>query len=83
MFISGTEASLTIPRLQIYSYKGKRGWHEPLTLESTPLHNCDPYSEQLRHLRAVTEGLEKTRMLRLGRASLTPSDFSSCGIRTL
>ena len=59
MFISGTEASLTIPRLQIYSYKGKRGWHEPLTLESTPLHNCDPYSEQLRHLRAVTEGLEK------------------------
>ncbi len=59
IFISGTEASLTIPQLQIYKYQGSRGWHEPLTAESTPCHSRDPYIEQLRHLRAVAEGLEK------------------------
>jgi predicted dehydrogenase len=58
IFISGTEASLTLPQLQISQYRGQRGWHEPLTLERTPLHRGDPYVEQLRHLRAVAEGHE-------------------------
>lgn len=58
IFITGTEASLTIPQLQVYRYQGQRGWHQPLTQERTPLHRLDPYVEQLRHLRAVAEGLE-------------------------
>lgn len=57
-FITGTEASLTLPRLQVFRYRGQRGWHEPLTLERTALHRADPYVEQLRHLRAVVEGRE-------------------------
>lgn len=58
IFIMGTEASLTLPRLQVFRFRGERGWHQPLTLERTPLHQADPYVEQLRHLRAVTEGRE-------------------------
>lgn len=58
MLISGTEGSLTLPRLSVWRYRGARGWHEPLTEERTPVHRHDPYVEQLRHLRAVVEGRE-------------------------
>ena len=58
MFISGTEASLTLPRLELWRYAGQRGWHEPLTQQRSAPHQADPYMEQLRHLRAVAEGRE-------------------------
>ena len=58
MFISGTEGSLTLPRLSVWRYRGARGWHEPLSEERTAVHRLDPYVEQLRHLRAVIEGGE-------------------------
>jgi predicted dehydrogenase len=56
--ISGTEGSLTLPRLDVWRYAGRRGWHEPLTQTRTPVHRADPYVEQMRHLRAVAEGRE-------------------------
>lgn len=59
IFISGTEASVSLPQLQVFHYQEKRGWHQPLTQQRTPLHRVDPYVEQLRHLRAVAEGLEQ------------------------
>lgn len=52
-YLCGTEASLTLPRLELWRYRGARGWHDPLTLERTQVHAGDPYAEQLRHLRAV------------------------------
>ncbi|VTU36449.1 1,5-anhydro-D-fructose reductase [Variovorax sp. PBS-H4] len=58
-FISGTEGSLTLPRLNLWKHSGKRGWHEPLAVEREMLHRQDPYIEQLRHLRAVAEGREQ------------------------
>ena len=58
-FISGTEGSLTLPRLNLWRHPGRRGWHEPLALERQMLHRLDPYVEQLRHLRAVAEGREQ------------------------
>lgn len=57
-FISGTEASLTLPTLELWSYRERRGWHDPLTLERTALHQANPYGEQLRHFRAVVEARE-------------------------
>ncbi|VTU27309.1 Gfo/Idh/MocA family protein [Variovorax sp. RA8] len=57
-YISGTEGSLALPRLEVWRYAGTRGWHEPLTCSRTPVHRGDPYVEQLRHLRAVAEGRE-------------------------
>ena len=58
IFVSGTEASLTLPQLQLFRYRGARGWHEELTQERTPVHQADPYVRQLAHLRAVVEGRE-------------------------
>jgi predicted dehydrogenase len=57
-FIAGTEGALTLPRLNVYRYRGARGWHEELTQERSSVHRADPYLEQLRHLRAVAEGHE-------------------------
>jgi len=57
-YLSGSEGSLTLPRLELWRYKGTRGWHEPLSVERTAVHAGNPYSEQLRHLRAVAEGHE-------------------------
>lgn len=70
-FISGTEGSLTLPRLDIWRYRGAKGWHDPLTHERTAVHAADPYVEQLRHLRAVAEGRE------------TPVCSGTDGLRTL
>jgi predicted dehydrogenase len=58
-FISGTDGSLTLPRLNLWRHPGKRGWHEPLSVEREMLHRRDPYVEQLRHLRAVADGREQ------------------------
>jgi predicted dehydrogenase len=57
-FISGTEGSLTLPGLEFWHYRARRGWHDPLTLERTALHHGNPYIEQLRHFRAVVDGKE-------------------------
>lgn len=59
--ISGTEGSLTLPRLDLWRYDGARGWHEALSRHATAPHRADPYREQLRHLRAVVEGRESPR----------------------
>lgn len=58
-FLSGTEASLTLPRLEVWEYRKDRGWHDPLTIERTALHVGCPYTEQWRHLRGLIEGSEQ------------------------
>ena len=57
-FLCGTEGSLTLPRLEVWRYHGARGWHDALSVERTPVHTGNPYTLQLRHLRAVAEGEE-------------------------
>lgn len=57
-FLTGTEGALTLPGLDIWSYRERRGWHDPLTQERTTPHVGNPYIEQLRHFRAVIEGTE-------------------------
>jgi len=52
-FLMGTEASLTLPRLDIWEYRSGKGWHDPLTVERSTPHASDPYHEQLRHFAAV------------------------------
>lgn len=62
-FYSGTEASLTLPRLQLWRYRADQGpaqgWEDPLTVERTAVHTGCPYAEQLRNFAAVTEGREE------------------------
>lgn len=61
-FYSGTEGSLTLPRLEVWRYRQDQspaqGWHDPLTMERTALHTGCPYSEQLRHFASLIEGRE-------------------------
>ena len=61
-FYSGTEGSLTLPRLEVWRYRqdqgAAQGWHDPLTVERTAVHTGDPYTEQLRHFAALVEGKE-------------------------
>ncbi|MEZ0605412.1 Gfo/Idh/MocA family protein [Paraburkholderia sp. IW21] len=57
-FLSGTDASLTLPQLDIWEYRSGKGWHEPLTVERSTPHSGDPYAEQLRHFAAVIAGDE-------------------------
>jgi predicted dehydrogenase len=62
-FYSGTEGSLTLPRLQLWRYRqdqgAAQGWHDPLTVERTAVHSGCPYAEQLRHFAAVVAGSEQ------------------------
>jgi predicted dehydrogenase len=57
-FVSGTDASLTLPQLDVWEYRSGKGWHEPLTHERTTPHSGDPYAEQLRHFAALIAGDE-------------------------
>jgi predicted dehydrogenase len=59
-YYSGTEGSLTLPRLEVWRYRhGNAGWEQPLTMERTAPHSGDPYAEQLRHFAAVIVGSEE------------------------
>jgi len=60
-FFMGTDASLTLPRLEFWRYRDGKGWHEPLTQERCAPHDGNPYMEQLRHFRSVIEGNETPR----------------------
>ena len=57
-YLSGTDASLTLPRLEFWHYRGGKGWHDELTHERNALHLGDPFAEEMRHFRAVVEGTE-------------------------
>lgn len=57
-YLSGTAASLTLPRLEFWHYRERKGWQDELTQERTALHLGDPFAEQMRHFRAVTDGRE-------------------------
>ena len=58
MYVCGTEASLTLPRLELWRYAGRRGWQEEMVVQRSAPHVGDPYQTQLAHLRAVAEGRE-------------------------
>lgn len=61
-FYTGTEGSLTLPRLEVWRYRrdqgAAQGWHDPLSMERTAPHTGCPYTEQIRHFAALIEGRE-------------------------
>ncbi len=58
-FIAGTEASLSLPTLEFWSYKGEAGWFEPMSREVLSLEPGDPYTAQLDHFCDVIRGIAK------------------------
>jgi predicted dehydrogenase len=59
---SGTEASLALPALELWSYQNKRGWHAPLSRERLQVADEDPLVRQMRHFCRVVRGQEKPRI---------------------
>ena len=57
-YLSGTDASITLPRLDFWHYRAAKGWQDELTQQRTALHLCDPFTLQLAHFRAVIDGRE-------------------------
>lgn len=97
-FITGTEGSLTLPRLTFHSYRGvtgEPGWRSPLGTETLPVEHGSPYVLQLRHFARVIRGEEApvitaadaARTLAAATAVLTAADrgpqvFADDGLST-
>ena len=56
---SGTEGSLSVPNMELWSYAQQPGWHAPLSRETVAPAALDPLAEQLRHFCAVIAGREQ------------------------
>ena len=51
--LAGTAGSLAVPTMELWSYTGRAGWHEPLARSPVKSSSFDPLAEQLRHFLAV------------------------------
>jgi hypothetical protein len=61
-FICGTEASLSLPRLELWRYDGRAAWDEPLLGTREPVAAESPHVRQLRHFCRVIAGTEVPRI---------------------
>ena len=50
---AGTNGSLSVPAMELWSYPGQGGWYAPLSRSLVDVPPADPLVEQLRHFRAV------------------------------
>lgn len=57
-YLSGTDASLTLPQLELWRYKAGKGWFDPISRDFVAVGRDDPYRLQLEHLCKVARGLE-------------------------
>ena len=56
---AGTNGSLSVPAMELWSYPQNPGWHAPLSRNPVALAGYDPLAEQLRHFLAVIAGREQ------------------------
>jgi predicted dehydrogenase len=59
---SGTEGSLTVPKLELWCYDGEKSWTQPLVKQTLDVPNEDPLVRQLRHFCRVIRGEEVPRI---------------------
>ena len=58
-FFSGTHGSLTLPKLEVWSYKDQRHWEKPISVTRSEPLRASPYEAQLNNFLAVMAGKEK------------------------
>ena len=58
----GSEASLTVPKLELWRYEGAKSWSAPLVKETIAVSADDPLTRQLRHFCRVIRGEEAPRI---------------------
>ena len=59
---SGTEGSLTVPRLELWRYDGEKSWMQPLVKQKLDVTSEDPLTRQLRHFCRVIRGEEAPKI---------------------
>lgn len=72
-FLCGTEGSLALPTLRMWSYEGERSWLRPIHEGTVPFQVANPYVEQMRHFGAVirreeaplVDGFDATKTLQV------------------
>lgn len=57
--LGGTEGSLALPKLRMWSYGAAKGWHEPLAEAACPVAPGDAYLLQAAHFLRVIRGEEE------------------------
>jgi predicted dehydrogenase len=55
----GTEASLSVPDMSIWSHKGEKSWHSEMSKENIPVTDGVPFELQLQHFSKVIQGEEE------------------------
>ncbi|HSS70048.1 MAG TPA: Gfo/Idh/MocA family oxidoreductase [Casimicrobiaceae bacterium] len=61
-FFAGTAGSLTVPKLELWRYRGEQSWTAPLEKEKIEVAAEDPLTRQLRHFARVIRGEESPRI---------------------
>lgn len=59
---AGTAGSLTVPKLELWRYRGEQSWTAPLEKEKIEVAAEDPLTRQLRHFARVIRGEESPRV---------------------
>ncbi|HTR57815.1 MAG TPA: Gfo/Idh/MocA family oxidoreductase [Casimicrobiaceae bacterium] len=59
---AGTAGSLTVPKLELWRYRGEQSWTAPLEKEKIEVATEDPLTRQLRHFARVIRGEESPRI---------------------
>ena len=81
--IGGTHGALSIPQLEVWSNRDKRGWWEPLQRERVPFVPDDPLKVQIRHFcDVIRKGATPISSGREGLATLAVIDAVKRAIRT-
>ena len=57
--IGGTEGSMSLPDLRLWSHSGKKGWNNELTVDSIDIVASDSLAEQLAHFTRMVRKVEK------------------------
>ncbi|MBQ9916157.1 MAG: Gfo/Idh/MocA family oxidoreductase [Microbacterium sp.] len=81
--IGGTEASLTIPTLEVWRHQGERTWTTPMIPVRESRGSSNPYAGQLRHFSDVINGIaEPLVSAREGAANLAVMDAVTAAVET-
>jgi len=62
LLLTGTAGALTVPKLELWRYRGASGWTAPLSREVVGVAAADPQARQIRHFCAVIRGDEAPRI---------------------
>jgi len=58
-YFAGTEGGLSLPGLQLWNYKGDKGWSAQLSMDQHQVEAADPQTMQMKHFCRVIRGEEK------------------------